>query len=416
MKIVDKDFLIDEIQTTDRAFLNSLLAYKVYETEFPMIEESEIQQKFKKFINQFVNNYFEPVNIDLTENQNIISPKYGYTFDYFCKENEYFALNNLAKAILYKSQNRDGSYTLHLSFRGTDLLSQDLVVYGTKAYTDFKAYYDCFKPLEKFVLEYAKDPENNISGIEVSGHSLGGAMVNEFFASEEVKDSKINLLGYTYGAAASRKRIYHNLTTNLFHGFKNKKFMLLVKHFALGFIYNEKRDERINSYRHMGDLVPIISSFFYRSNGTTKFLNDYSNNDKVETAILDESKKTEGENKEKSKLQFFKAMLVENTKKIKLSLGNKIKKVFKLDYHDMLRYTFNLAHHGKNFVNKEAELENLIPVINDFQKEKEKLIDNFIIEALTSTIAENDHRVKEKLKKLRLLTVINQEQKQPTLS
>jgi Protein of unknown function (DUF2974) len=95
-----------------------------------------------------------------------------------------------ADALVLKG-NVDGKWTLAIAFRGTDNPND---VFD---YVDFSLHYEKFKPLIDAIKSYVANPAHGIEQVLLSGHSLGGAMVqfamNESFAGA-------NAQGFTWGS------------------------------------------------------------------------------------------------------------------------------------------------------------------------------------------------------------------------
>lgn len=124
-----------------------------------------------------------------------------------------------------------GVKTLSIAFRGTDQLG-DVEDWG-----GFKAHYDKFQPLIEALDKYVE--ENSIAQVLVSGHSLGGAMVQEFMAQAQHSGSKYRAL--TIGSPGGNTPIPGD-------------------------------DNRIINLSHTGDPVAIISSISDRD-GSNVFIN-----------------------------------------------------------------------------------------------------------------------------------------------
>lgn len=227
-----------ELLNLDKAFINSILSYSVYSDRQWTVDFNEnmsneenqkeflskagltnyqnvdLKKTYEVFLSLFSRETFEKVNLPIPQS----GTSFGYNdsdFNFSYENGNYVVHNNIAKASVFRSKNPDGTYSLHLSFRGTDQNVKSLLDYVSQAYIDMEEYYKLFKPLEKAVLEYAKDPKNNISNIQVNGHSLGGAMVQAFFNSEDVKKESLILSGYTYGAPGAVKNFFKKQANNL---------------------------------------------------------------------------------------------------------------------------------------------------------------------------------------------------------
>lgn len=97
--------------------------------------------------------------------------------------------------------------TLTLAFRGTDKIPGDLQDYPgllVEPLENTTAYIWQFEPLLNAVADYVSDPANGIENVDVTGHSLGAAAVNQLrdvtWNSSEYDDA---FDGATYAAYAS---------------------------------------------------------------------------------------------------------------------------------------------------------------------------------------------------------------------
>lgn len=124
-----------------------------------------------------------------------------------------------------------GVETLSIAFRGTDQ-PRDVSDWG-----GFKAHYAKYKPLIDAIDRYVD--ENGIAQVLVSGHSLGGAMVQEFMAEASHSGSKYRAL--TIGSPGGNSSIAGN-------------------------------DYRIINLSHTDDLVSDLSSGFSKD-GSNIFIN-----------------------------------------------------------------------------------------------------------------------------------------------
>lgn len=88
----------------------------------------------------------------------------------------------------------DGKRTLVVAFRGTDT-TQDI-----QQYFPFYDHYETFAPLIKALKNYTSDQANGIQQVLVTGHSLGGAMVQLLMAEGLSGVPAANTLGFTWGS------------------------------------------------------------------------------------------------------------------------------------------------------------------------------------------------------------------------
>ena len=376
-----------QLQTLDKAFLNSILSYGVYtdrqwtlddynldskeqqqaqidkflkDSELNDPSKINLKKAYQIFLNLFNRETFEKVDINLPSSGfgNFGEDKKEFDFNY--QLGEYEALDNLAKAGIFKSKNPDGTYTLHLAFRGTDKNARSILDYFSDAYVNMAEYYEVFKPLEKAVLAYANDPKNNISSVQVSGHSLGGAMVQAFFNSPEVMNSKLNLEGFTYGAPGAKKNIFYKLLPNLIEMAHAWDFLSSgIKCFNL--IKEEKNenriDPRITQFSHKGDLVPKLGGLFYDTLGKKIELDDYANNNFQTQNVLNEA----GLNfnirvdnqKGHGRFMVMKDMIECQKEGYFSKISTYIKNRLAFKHHDMLRYTINIEGKSKNLIFEE---------------------------------------------------------------
>lgn len=99
--------------------------------------------------------------------------------------------------------------TFHISFRGTDpdikefskteSTQSDFVKYFTHDYPNMSNHYEMMKPFVEQAIKLSKS--SNIKNMEITGHSLGGAMVDVFM--EKNNNNKylknVNYQGYAFG-------------------------------------------------------------------------------------------------------------------------------------------------------------------------------------------------------------------------
>lgn len=421
---------ISSMKRDDMAFFNSVLSYGIYtnrewmlglnefgnnkearsfdeivtEAAFELYKSDShpkelMKRNYELYISAYIKNNFQKVSLQENNTIDFISEKYGYQTQCQFQESDYFSLNNLARAGYFLSQNNDGTKNLHLVFRGTDNKARDFMEFVGKAYLDMSAYYDAFKPLEEKILAFAKNPDNKIKTVHVSGHSLGGAMVQEFFNSKKVQQSGLNLVGFTYGAPGTDKKPCHIVITETFHGlkraFKTKKFSSFCElagntisplfnniipntlYFAnvlsvstIGFnfadaipslnIPNKKVDSRIYQYEHTGDLIPKIGAAAYNDSGEAIYLKDVASKNAKDTFMLT------GRQEEKNKHKFFAFMSQTFNWLIKKPVGF-VKSMFQFEYHDMMRYVINIEHKIVTQHNKEDT-----PYYNEFLDYKQR--------------------------------------------
>lgn len=222
-------YQLDEIQNRDRAFRGSLMSVMVYHKNLHRIgtpvSASEKDPEMAVMQESF-NSIFKVVTLDETYLSKKIKrhslAHEGYN-SHELVNTEFIFQNGIyspgsrghegefAGALLTVSDDpkNPGKKILNVGFRGTDVDGgQGMSEFATKAYPDMERYYhNNFLPLEKIVQDYAKNPKNNVSEIDVSGHSLGGAMVHRFMEGL-AKDKDLHTInkGSTFGSPGFTKR------------------------------------------------------------------------------------------------------------------------------------------------------------------------------------------------------------------
>lgn len=411
---------ISNLKRDDIAFFNSILSYGIYtdrewmlglnefgengeaieEAAFALTEidaepKEIMKRNYELYLSAYINDNFEKFSLNHEEEFEFCSVEYEYSTKCQFRESDYITLNNLARAGYFLSTNEDGSKNLHLVFRGTDNKARDFMEFVGKAYLDMSAYYSAFKPLEDKILAFAKDPKNNIKSVHVSGHSLGGAMVQEFFNSEAVKDSGLNLIGFTYGAPGSDKKPIYTVLTETFHTVKNgnwKAFGNLAMNtlapiFTPSFIQTfsvspigtlvpvslyfeddkklknpENIDHKIHQYEHTGDLIPKIGGAVYNETGNEIYLKDVASKNAKETFMLTGLKEKEPKHK------FFSFLSASFNLLIKKPIRF-VKNMFQFQYHDMMRYVVNIEH---KIVSEKSQNHQETPYYNEFKDYKKR--------------------------------------------
>lgn len=347
-----------ELAQLDKAFLNSMLAYGVYKANRwlqphsvqQVPEQVTFRKSYERMLKKFNTQVFEPVLLEM-DSSGVLKSKF-YETKFTSQLGYYSAWDGLAGAIVFESQ-VNNEKTLHIAFRGTDVNSKKLRDFVSYAYFDMQEFYQSFKPFEKAIWKHVNS--NQIKHIQVSGHSLGGAMVQEFFNSEEAKNSAIELEGFTYGAPSSTKSSIHHIICNVGHKLAHKSFMEMVKASSTLFkkgneIYSTKEiDSRISQYKHHEDVIPQAGSIFYKPSGIHILLKDSC------------QEMEEG-------FTVFKSMLNNHNKLLMRRIDNKVKTILK--YHDMLRYTINLEYLSLEFLKKDSTLSDFMPYLKIFNEIK----------------------------------------------
>ena len=375
-----EEAVVSSLKKLDRALLNAALSYAVYtknkswfeywvETRqsspnevIPtdvFVKKSENFNKDRLYDRAFaalIADKMNPLYLDLKKDDEHISKNYSYDFDSKYEKGVYKAMNNLAAATAMTSKNGDGFNTLHISFRGTDTQAQPFMNFLLKAYPDMRAYYDSCKPFEEAILKYAADPENRISKIEVSGHSLGGAMVQHFFKSPEVRNCEIPMQGFTYGSPPAIANTMYAIFPALIHAFKKGNINNLVSTVKEMVTFDSfSKDPRITQYQHAGDIVPQLGYMFMEKFGAEIItLKDTASKENHIDFLLTgdkEFKNRNGSIKNKSFLQMADSISETIFKKPMKFLIRMSQTV----YHDMARYTVNLDSEFKKV--KEANLD-----------------------------------------------------------
>lgn len=106
-----------------------------------------------------------------------------------------------AQALVAETVLPDGTKTLVLSFRGTDDISN--AVLG-QAFTKngLKNYYAGFETLLDAVIDYANTQSNGVDQLVVTGHSLGGSMVDAFMMEDRDRLSgRVDVAAVAVGSA-----------------------------------------------------------------------------------------------------------------------------------------------------------------------------------------------------------------------
>lgn len=347
-----------ELVQIDKAFLNSMLSYGVYKANRwlqphsiqQVPEQPTFRKSYERILKRFNAKVFKPIILDLPSSGELENKFYKTKF--ISQLGYYSAWEDLAGAVVFESQ-LNNKKALHIAFRGTDVNSHKLKDFVSYAYFDLQEFYQSFKPFEVAVWKYII--ENNIQDVQVSGHSLGGAMVQEFFNSKQAKSTSINLSGFTYGAPSSTKSSIHHTICNIGHNLAHKSFIQMIKASVSIFkngneIYNKKEiDKRICQYKHVEDIVPQAGFIFYKPSGTHILLKDSCQD-------LEEG------------FTVFKSMIDNHKKIFWNNIDKKLKTILK--YHDMLRYTINLERLGQEMLIKSAELYEYMPYIKVFHETK----------------------------------------------
>ena len=333
--------ILKKIEIADNALVNSELSYAIYKSNMWIIDDlnkdfTDMTVKVEEALNdtnQFYNlklwhfnkNFIEKIKdkeINLPNLGTYVS-KYGFVVNYEFLNGHFSAKNDLAHACVLRSKHptKEG-YVLHICFRGTDF--KRLPEFIKDAYLDMSAYYENFKPLELAMMKYAKDPKNQVVELQVSGHSLGGAMVQEFLKNNPVSEDTPPIKGFTFGSPGSKKHFYHKFLSMGYH---------LVFHKKLVWSFNEQKDERINEFYHNNDPVPKIGVLGYQKGGDGHNLFDHLYEEN-KLAKIDKPSFLE-------RVPLFGKML----NSIKERIFNKTE----IKFHDSKRYSINIKNLIENY-------------------------------------------------------------------
>lgn len=325
--------IMTKIENADDAFLNSILAYSVYKDNLWTMQDlnkdlSEMTVQVDKALrdkNDFYNlkiwhfnkHFFKQIEPTFMKSIGKMKSEYGFDVDYEFKNGQYSARKDLAHAAVILSDHPSGhGKVLNVTFRGTEF--SHLPSFIKDAYPDMSAYYQNFLPFEKAVIDYAKNPENNIKEIQVSGHSLGGAMVQEFLHRNPETKNIPPIKGFTYGSPGSKKNLFVKFLTIGYHAVRHQTFVIDKK--------SKEHDPRLNEFYHSNDPVPRLGFLGYRKNGTSHNLFD---------KMYEDSKAAKLENPSfLEKVPVFGKMVTY----FKESILNKLQ----VRFHDSKRYTINI--------------------------------------------------------------------------
>ncbi|ANY85512.1 hypothetical protein BB934_45675 (plasmid) [Microvirga ossetica] len=106
----------------------------------------------------------------------------------------------------------EGKRTLAISFRGTDDLSSDIW-----DYLPFYNHYDAFAPLILALKAYTSNPANDVQQVLITGHSLGGAMVQHLMFEGLTGVSADNTRGFTWGSPGAEPTPSNKQILNFAH-------------------------------------------------------------------------------------------------------------------------------------------------------------------------------------------------------
>lgn len=341
------------LERTDEAMLNAILSFAVYDrnswmmknikselSDMTAIVQEAMRDKEKMYnlkVWHFIKNTFEKIpDSDLKIPASGFSySKYDSTIQYDFLDGQYSAADGLAHASILKSKSLDGDgEILHISFRGTEF--SRLFEYLKGPYLDMSAYYENFKPLEEYIRKYVNNPINNITEVHVNGHSLGGAMVQEFLKNNPPDTFAVPIKGFTFGSPGSEKKWYHKFATIAYHNLGRG----IPFHKPITNSLPSHLDDRITQFYHSNDPVPIIGLLGY---------NKGANNYKLPDVNYEESKLANLE------IKGFWEHLPAFGRLITYFKENILHK-FDTKFHDSARYIMNLRNHIENHYKEHPEL------------------------------------------------------------
>jgi hypothetical protein len=339
------------IKKADEAFLNSILSYAVYAQNSWMFTNlnsdfsdmgtelsDAIKNKDKMYalkVWHFMKNTFEKIpdhELGIPAERNFKN-RYKYRTHYYFKDGQFSADNGLAYASILKSKNAKGDgHILHLTFRGTEFSRLNEYIKGP--YLDMSAYYQHFRAMEIYIRDYVNNPANKITEIHVSGHSLGGAMVQEFLKHNSPEDFNVPIKGFTFGSPGSEKKWYHKFVTVAYHTL-GRGLSINNINSSSGLKLDNMNDNRINQYYHSSDPVPLVGLLGYMKGKNNYSLADIAYKDDKDANLEKPSflEKTPAFGKI---ITYFKE-----------SILNK----FNTKFHDSKRYIINLRNYMEQHYN-----------------------------------------------------------------
>lgn len=361
--------IVKNSRDTDDAFVSSILSYAVYNKNRWMFDSlgkdfNHMKPKFADaFLNKnleeaqdkffdlkvwhYLNNNFEPIrdNSIKIPSQMIQLTDYSYLSQYTYKDGQFDSKHveqkfDIAHANLIKRKNPNGDgYILHLTYRGTEF--DHIWKYVTGPYLDMSAYYENFKPLEKYIKEYVSDPKNKIDELHVAGHSLGGSMVQEFLKNNPKEEFPIPIKGFTFGSPGSKKNKFHKFITTAYHS--------ILRGVDLPIKEQPKKDSRIKEFYHSNDPIPKIGLMGYSRNGDSQDLFD---------TVREEAKLAKIEIEKATGKSFIQKIPIFSN--IYNSAKHFITSKLLLNYHDNSRYVKNIRNFMENYFVAYPDIGNLL--------------------------------------------------------
>ena len=279
----------------ENSLLSAMLSTAIYKEDswsFSKLNEDEIanevyENSLKKQNNDvlnrafFIKEYTKPITpkqINMTSHgkANVENNKYEWQFS----EDGIYRCTDLATCVVLES-NINNKKVLHLVFRGTEPKSGDnffentknmLIGYFLKTYPHIGVHLKYFNPLLNNLMDYARNPKNGIDEIHVAGHSLGGAMVQEFLRKYSNQSDSITqkIKGFSFGSPGSEKesKIFYSAI---------KKTLSFINPFKINNeddSYRKNYDSRHISFVNPKDPVPILGNLLYKKNGIIVKTND----------------------------------------------------------------------------------------------------------------------------------------------
>lgn len=116
-----------------------------------------------------------------------------------------------AQALVAETTLKGGTKVLALTFRGTDDMA-NAIKGQTFTKSGLQAYYDGFSALLDAVVAHANKSSNGIDAVVVTGHSLGGSMVDLFMMQDRSRFSnKIDVQAVSVGSAGLVSSLVKNV-------------------------------------------------------------------------------------------------------------------------------------------------------------------------------------------------------------
>ncbi len=379
--------IVKNSKDTDDAFVSSILSYAVYNKNRWMFESlgkdfEEMKPKFSKaFFNKnqeeaqehffdlkvwhYINNSFEKIKDSSIKipSQSLQITDYYYLSESTYKDGQFDSKHveqsfDIAHANLIKRKNPNGNgYILHLTYRGTEF--DHLWKYIKGPYLDMSAYYENFKPLEKYIKQYVSDPNNHIEELHVAGHSLGGSMVQEFLKNNPKEDFPIPIKGFTFGSPGSKKNVFHKFITTAYHS--------ILRGVDLPIKEQHKKDIRLKEFYHSNDPIPKIGLMGYSRNGDSQDLFD---------TVREEAQLAKIEKERATGKSFIEKIPVFSS--IYSTAKHFITSKLLLNYHDNSRYIKNIRNFMENYFVAYPDIGDLLSEnmknLHNWSKQERKFI------------------------------------------